>query len=100
MNSFRKNLNSYISISDTLQRLLLINICFFLIVRIINAISGLFLHPILDFSFVSYYLAVPASVVTLLSKPWTLLTYMFFHWDIMHIFFNMLWLYWMGKIFQ
>jgi len=31
--------------------------------------------------------------------PWTLLTYMFFHIDIWHILFNMLWFYWFGKIF-
>jgi membrane associated rhomboid family serine protease len=44
-------------------------------------------------------LSVPASLKGLLSKPWTLITYMFTHKDILHILFNMLWLYWFGRIF-
>ncbi len=35
----------------------------------------------------------------LLVKPWTIITYMFTHKDIWHILFNMLWLYWFGRIF-
>jgi len=30
---------------------------------------------------------------------WTLVTYMFLHFNFLHILFNVLWLYWMGKIF-
>jgi membrane associated rhomboid family serine protease len=33
-------------------------------------------------------------------RPWTLLTYMFFHQGLLHLLFNMLWLYWFGKIFR
>ncbi|OFY62228.1 MAG: rhomboid family intramembrane serine protease, partial [Bacteroidetes bacterium RBG_13_43_22] len=43
--------------------------------------------------------AVPSSLRALLVKPWTLITYMFTHKDIWHILFNMLWLYWFGRIF-
>ena len=44
-------------------------------------------------------LALPASTAVLSLKPWSLLTYMFLHLDFFHILFNMLWLYWFGKIF-
>ena len=44
-------------------------------------------------------LSVPSSLTALLIRPWTLLTYMFVHKDIWHILFNMLWLYWFGRIF-
>jgi membrane associated rhomboid family serine protease len=44
-------------------------------------------------------LAVPASWKLLLVRPWTLITYTFTHKDIWHILFNMLWLYWFGRIF-
>ena len=100
MTSFRDNLRSHIRVSDTLQRLLIVNIAFFLVIRILNAVSGLFLFPLLSFEDVSTFFAVPASVSKFITQPWTIITYMFFHWDVMHIFFNMLWLYWMGKIFQ
>jgi membrane associated rhomboid family serine protease len=42
---------------------------------------------------------VPAFLPSLLLKPWTLITYMFYHEEIWHIVFNLLWLYWFGKIF-
>jgi membrane associated rhomboid family serine protease len=100
MTPLRDNLRSHIRVADTLQRLLIINISLFLLVRIVNAVSNLFLVPIFSFEDVSSYLAIPADIPEFISKPWTILTYMFFHWDVMHIFFNMLWLYWMGKIFQ
>lgn len=100
MNSFSENIRSHIRISDTLQRLLILNVAVFLVIRIVNAVSGLFLNPILSFEDVSTFFAIPANLSKLITKPWTVITYMFFHWDVMHIFFNMLWLYWMGKIFQ
>lgn len=45
-----------------------------------------------------YDLGLPANVRTLLHQPWTMLTYMFTHFDFMHILFNLLFLYWFGKI--
>ena len=42
---------------------------------------------------------MPASVSALLLKPWTIISYMFLHQDFFHLFFNMLMLYWSGKIF-
>ena len=45
------------------------------------------------------WLQVPSNLSQLLYAPWTLITYMFTHYDLLHILFNMLWLYWMGRIF-
>ncbi|MDR1919871.1 MAG: rhomboid family intramembrane serine protease [Tannerellaceae bacterium] len=45
------------------------------------------------------YVQMPASPLLFLYKPWTALTYMFTHFDFLHILFNMLWLYWFGTIF-
>lgn len=42
---------------------------------------------------------MPSSPVLLLHRPWTLITYMFVHFDFLHILFNMLWLYTFGRIF-
>ena len=44
-------------------------------------------------------LALPADLHNLILKPWTLVSYMFLHKNFMHILFNMLWLYWFGRIF-
>lgn len=45
------------------------------------------------------WFAVPSGIKILLTRPWTMFTYMFLHEGLWHILFNMLWLYWFGKIF-
>ncbi|HSG67719.1 MAG TPA: rhomboid family intramembrane serine protease, partial [Bacteroidales bacterium] len=49
--------------------------------------------------FILDFFALPASPELLLIRPWTIITYMFLHISFWHILFNMLWLYWFGKIF-
>ncbi|MFN8143100.1 MAG: rhomboid family intramembrane serine protease [Bacteroidia bacterium] len=98
--SFTNTLKQQLNTADTLQRLLLVNAVVFVVIRLINSLSRLYNVPLLEFDFVNSWLAVPAAPLQLLHKPWTLITYMFYHWDFMHILFNMLWLFWMGKIFQ
>ena len=34
-----------------------------------------------------------------ITQPWSIITYMFLHMEILHILFNMLWLYWFGMLF-
>ena len=46
------------------------------------------------------WVEVPSDLWLLLRRPWTLLTYMFAHYSFLHILFNMLWLYWLGRIFM
>jgi membrane associated rhomboid family serine protease len=43
-------------------------------------------------------IALPSSIGGFLLKPWTLITYFFTHENFFHILFNMLFLYWFGKI--
>jgi len=80
---------------SALTRLIYINLAVFLLIRLVNVfyfLAGI-PFPFLD------WLALPADFGTLASRPWTLLTYMFLHFDFLHILFNLLWLYWMGQIF-
>lgn len=41
-----------------------------------------------------------SNVRELVWRPWTVFTYMFTHWEFMHLFFNMLMLWFMGRIFE
>jgi membrane associated rhomboid family serine protease len=80
-----------------LIKLILINVAVWLVIMFLDV-----LFDLLQVSFtekVIGWLAVPASLDKLIMRPWTLITYMFLHFDIWHILFNMLWLYWFGKIF-
>ena len=79
-----------------LTKLIYINIALWVIVRLIFVgykLSGS------DGSQILGWLALPASFELFVSRPWTILTYMFLHFEVLHILFNILWLYWFGKIF-
>lgn len=77
-----------------LTRIILINVIVFLAVNLINsfqAFSG-------GGTSIVYWLAIPGNFIWALTHTWTLISYMFLHESLMHILFNMLWLYWLGKI--
>lgn len=85
--------------SEGLFRIMVINVIVFLAIGITKAIlflsgndSGLVTNII-------NYVAVKSSLNGLLSQPWSLITYMFVHENFLHILFNMLILFWTGKIF-
>ena len=47
---------------------------------------------------VDQWFRLPADLPTFFSQPWSILTYSFFHGGLWHILFNMLWLYFSGRI--
>jgi len=88
--------------ASLLSILVLINIGVWLLTKALYVVFFLYNHPdtALADSWILHFLALPASPVLLSSRPWTLLTYMFLHLDFWHILFNMLWLFWFGRIFM
>lgn len=83
---------------SSLTRLIYINVIVFLFLSVLGIIGFLLKNPDIPAKGLNLF-SVPASLRLLLSRPWTLITYMFTHKDILHVLFNMLWLYWFGKIF-
>jgi membrane associated rhomboid family serine protease len=83
---------------SALTQLIMINVGIFLILKIFGVIFFLFQRENLE-QLVLGYLALPADPQQIIRKPWTAISYMFLHYDFFHILFNMLWLYWFGKIF-
>lgn len=47
---------------------------------------------------VNSILALPSDPLRLLTHPWTLATYMLVHYSPLHLIFNVLWLYWFGRM--
>lgn len=80
-NTFTKNDNGLI-------RLIVVNAIVFVVANLISLFYNL-----------ESWLALPSDISLFLSRPWTIITYMFYHQDIFHALFNMLWLYWMGILF-
>ncbi len=83
---------------NNLTKLIYINVAVFILITIVAVIGFLLNNNIISEKSLDL-LSVPASLKVLLVRPWTLITYMFTHKDVWHILFNMLWLYWFGRIF-
>jgi len=81
-----------------LTRLIYINLGVFVVIRVIYAILALMGGGDLGDLIISW-LSVPAHPSALLFRPWTIITYMFLHVDLIHILVNILYLYWFGRIF-
>lgn len=81
-----------------LTRLIYINVAVFLALHIVIIFLFLLNKAYLSTNILSFF-AVPAEGHSLVSRPWTPISYMFLHKDFFHLLFNLLWLYWFGKIF-
>jgi membrane associated rhomboid family serine protease len=74
------------------------NVVVYIILVLIGVFSVLLNAPSLVAA-VKSWLELPASLVSLAHKPWTVFTYMFMHGGLMHILWNMFALYLFGRIF-
>lgn len=93
-NTFRKNHNG-------LMKLIVINIMVFFILAFFHVILWLAGNNTLIDSILNW-VALSPDMLTFITRPWTILSYGFTHdlQDILHILFNMLILYFMGRLLQ
>ena len=80
-----------------LIRLILINVGVFVLLHVLVLCGMLFNVPAEQ---MLRWIELPSDLPQLLRQPWTAVTYMFAHYGLLHILFNMLWLYWLGRIFM
>ncbi|MDR2791771.1 MAG: rhomboid family intramembrane serine protease [Tannerellaceae bacterium] len=78
-------------------KLIYVNAGVFLLIRLVGV--GLQLFNAGGDATVLRWLQLPSDPEEWLYRPWTALTYAMVHYDLWHIIFNMLWLYWFGKLF-
>src|SRR4051812_4432186 len=76
-----------------------INVAVFLLINLIRVFEYIFRLDTGIGSWLMLQLSMPPYLPTLATKFWTPITYMFTHVEFFHLFFNMLWMYWMGRIF-
>ncbi|HYC87170.1 MAG TPA: rhomboid family intramembrane serine protease [Chryseosolibacter sp.] len=81
-------------------QLIIINVVLFIALAVLNVIMSYTPYPE-AFDILHRQFSLPPGFVEFLSRPWTLITYMFTHdlSGILHILFNMLVLYWFGRLF-
>jgi membrane associated rhomboid family serine protease len=84
---------------SVLSRLIGINVAIFVVVGLFRVTLFLFNAPV-SYDGIIDWVGVPSGFATLLIRPWTLITYMFIHFDFFHIFFNMIMLYVGGRLFK
>lgn len=94
LDDFRRNFSK----QSTLAQLITINVGVFFVLKVLGVFFFLFKQENIE-QLILGYLALPADPGMILKRPWTVISYMFLHYDFLHILFNMLWLYWFGKIF-
>ncbi len=78
-------------------QLIAINIVIFLGLNLIR-LPYFFGGRTFDVESFRFDLGLPANMQMLLHQPWTMITYMFTHFEFTHILYNVLLLYWFGKI--
>ncbi|MEN8224564.1 MAG: rhomboid family intramembrane serine protease [Bacteroidota bacterium] len=95
-----EDLKRFFRDSSILPRLIIINVGIWVLVQLVFVFGWAFNRAdiTIEWSILEYF-ALPASLESLMVRPWTLISYMFLHTSFWHILFNMLWLYWFGKIF-
>lgn len=85
--------------ATALYKLMAINTGVFLLLQLLRLVFYLLYGSDVVIDLTRSWLSLPADFMVLLFKPWTLVSYMFLHVNLMHIFFNLLIFYWSGKLF-
>lgn len=82
---------------DLLSKLIYLNLFVFLFYKVLATLF--FLFSIQNTSVISW-LALSSNFNDLLTKPWTIISHMFYHQGFIHLTFNLIGLYFYGKIFS
>ena len=79
-------------------RFIYVNVAVFVLLALLDVLATLFniVSPAL---YLKMWTELPSSIMQYVVQPWSLFTYMFLHAGLMHLLWNMLMLYWVGKIF-
>lgn len=91
MNNTKNEIIETFKRGSMLTKLIYLNVAAFVIF--------FFIFLFLPVNIKSDFLMVPGNFNKLIYRPWTLITYMFTHDGFTHLLFNMLWLFWFGKMF-
>ncbi len=75
------------------EKIIAINVVVFIITRLISVLFG-----VTGVSLVSWF-ELPKDFFSFITQPWSIITYSFLHGGFMHIFWNMLMLFYVGRMF-
>jgi membrane associated rhomboid family serine protease len=93
LDSIYRDIKRQVQSGNMITRIILINIAVFIVLNLTRMLGPEALDSVLSF------VKLPSDPLMFLKRFWTLVTYMFTQIDFFHILWNMLLLYWFGKIF-
>ena len=96
MNNWYKNITDKYLIGSIVEKIIFINIAVFIFTYLIKTLSFLFK---IEGDIIINWFALNPDFSSLLTKPWSLISYGFLHSGFFHILFNLLLLYYIGNIF-
>lgn len=96
-NSIIDDLKWQFRYGNVVNRLVLVNVIIFFFFCVVQLFFFFAQKPALYDVFMNW-LYLPATPLNILRQPWAFATYQFLHSGFFHILFNMLWLYWLGRI--
>ena len=85
----------YIS-GNIVEKLIIINIAVFILALLLSVFSGLYNN---ESSFIMTWFSLDDNYSSLLTKPWSIISYGFLHAGFIHILFNLIALYFIGNLF-
>ncbi|MDO5979973.1 rhomboid family protein [Flavivirga spongiicola] len=85
MTSLSQDIKDKLSRLNVLEKIIAINVIVFVLGLLLKSSLGWF--------------ELPSDFSDFIIKPWAIITYAFLHYDFWHLFFNMLWLYFIGRMF-
>lgn len=95
-----KNTGEKFNQGTILQKIIYINLTAFLCYSILVVLDYLFETSLTKPpSIIIQWFALPPNISDLIQRIWTIFTYMFFHQDFWHLFFNLFGLYFVGRLF-
>lgn len=94
------DLKHAVKFGNVLTRLIILNVAVFIIINLMGVFISLGGSGNRFAETVNGYFAMYSGISSFLYHPWGIITYQFVHGGILHLLFNMLWLYWMGRIFM
>lgn len=96
MGGFITDLKNNYRRGDISVQYIYINVGIYVLVSLLSVVWALFNWGMPGWM---HYFQLPAWFPSFIRQPWSLFTYMFLHAGILHLLFNMLWLYWFGQLF-
>lgn len=91
--------NAFNKPDNGLIQIILINLAVFvalIVIRVLLTFAG----SVDIYNNIMNWLMLPAAIPEFIIKPWTIITYFFLHERFLHILFNLLFLYWFGRIIK